>query len=157
MEPQSGPPTTTENTFLLERRIVLLVHSAIAGASLAAVLQLASRETQTPLLLVSLACFAIAIPSAIAMVILSQVIFGLGNRSGISGQTWPALSYVLAVADQLACSAGFLALFWNFHWIIGLIFLAAEVLAVLTVWMAELKLRRVGVYLARQPAETGKN
>ena len=44
-----------------ERRVVILVHSAIAGASLAASLELASRETLTLLLLTALGCFAVAV------------------------------------------------------------------------------------------------
>jgi ABC-type protease/lipase transport system fused ATPase/permease subunit len=48
---------------------------------------------------------------------------------------------VLAVVDQLACYLGFLAIFWYFHWIIGTIFLAATVVAFLTLWTAEKRLR----------------
>jgi hypothetical protein len=137
----------SDETFPLERSIVLLVHSAIAGASIAAVLQLASRETFPPLLLVSLACFAVSIPAALALVILSQVIYGFGQEfyglNNLSaGQNWPALSFVLAVADQVACFAGLLALFWHFHWIIGAIFLLASALAFITTWLADRRLKQ---------------
>lgn len=123
------------DTFSEERRIVTLVHSAIAGASIAATLELSSRETLAPLLLFALTGFAIAIPTAIAILILSQVLH-LG-----ASQHWPRYSYLLAVADQIACFAGFLALFWHFHWSIGTLFLLASALAFLTLLMAEKRLR----------------
>ena len=115
---------------IAERRVVTLIHSAIAGASIAAALELASRETHPPLLLFSLASFAIAIPAALALVILSQVINELGKQyipnGGVENQFWPELTVVLAVVDQVACYLGFLGIFSYFHWIIGMIFLAAE-------------------------------
>jgi hypothetical protein len=129
-----------------ERRIVILVHSAIAGTSIAASLELASREALGPLMLLALGCFAIAIPCAIGVVILFQVIYELGKGSGpetSSGeQNWPLWSYILAVADQICCYIGFLALFWHFSWIIGLIFLITTAFVFMTVWMAERNLRR---------------
>jgi hypothetical protein len=130
-----------------ERRIVILVHSAIAGASIAATLELASRETWGPLLLLALGCFAVAIPCAIAVVILFQVIYELGRTPGSEasskGQSGPPWSYILAVADQISCYIGFLALFCHFSWIIGLIFLSGTAIAFMTVWMAEKNLRRM--------------
>ena len=65
---------------ITERRVIILIHSAIAGASIAATLELASRETHPPLLLFSLGSFAIAIPAALALVILSQVVYELGKQ-----------------------------------------------------------------------------
>lgn len=128
-----------------ERRVVVLVHSAIAGGSIAAVLELATRETLTMLQLIALGCFAVAIPTAIAMVILSRVIFVLERpadlATGNEGQSWPALSYVLAASDQVACYLGFLALFWHFQWIVGTIFLLATVFALYVTWMTDRKLR----------------
>lgn len=134
----------TYNTNPAERRIITLVHSAIAGASIAATLELASRELLSPLLLTALGCFAIAIPSAVALVILSQIILELGKTQpevGIHNQAWPLLSYILAVVDQLACYGGFLLVFWHFHWVVGIIFLAATAIAYLMIWMAEKSLR----------------
>ncbi len=132
-------------TNLTERRIITLVHSAIAGGSIAATLELASLETLSPLLLVALGCFAVAIPASIALVILAQVIYELGKQvypdASIVGQQWPPLSFFLAIIDQLACYTGFLLLFWHFHWIIGSIFLSATALAFITTWMAEKGLR----------------
>lgn len=128
------------------RRVVILVHSAIAGASIAASLELASRETLTPLLLLALGCFAVAIPTAVAVVILFQIIYELVKapqpEEKPEVQTWPRLSYILAVADQISCYIGFLALFWHFSWIIGMIFLITTTLAFLTTWIAEKSLRR---------------
>ena len=136
---------THEETFPEERRIAVLVHSAIAGASIAATFALVTRTVLEPLLLVALGCFAVAIPSAIAMVILSQVIYDVARQNAFDlateNQIWPALSYVLAVVDQIACYCGFVMLFWFFHWIIGVLFLLATVLALLTARMAEGKMR----------------
>lgn len=132
-------------TTVAERRVIIVIHSAIAGASIAATLELASRETLHPPLLLSLGSFAIAIPAALALVILSQVIYELGKQyianDGVESQSWPALAVVLAVVDQVACYLGFLGIFWYFHWIIGMIFLAATTVAFLTIWTAEKKLR----------------
>jgi len=136
---------TEAKTFSAERRVVILVHGAIAGASLAASLELASRETLNPLLLTALGCFAVAVPASIALVVLSQVIYELGRGSqpdtGLGGQNWPALSVVLAVVDQIACYLGFLLIFWGFHWIIGMIFLVATIVAFATIWLEERHLR----------------
>jgi hypothetical protein len=136
---------TEAMTFSAERRVVILVHGAIAGASLAASLELASRETLSPLLLTALGCFAVAVPASIALVVLSQVIYELGKASlpdaKFGNQNWPDLSVVLAVVDQIACYAGFLLIFWSFHWIIGMIFLVATIVAFATLWMEEKNLR----------------
>ena len=135
----------TNKSAIAERRVIVLIHSAIAGASIATTLELASRETHPPLLLFSLGSFAIAIPAALALVILSQVIYELGKQylanGGVENQSWPVLSFVLAVVDQVACYLGFLAIFWYFHWIIGIIFLAATVVGFLTLRTAEKGLR----------------
>jgi hypothetical protein len=143
---------TESLTLPAERRIVILVHSALAGTSIAASLELASRETLTPLLLVALGCFAITIPAAIALVILSQVISEVAKAFDASetleSQSWPLLSYVLAVADQIGCYLGFLLIFWHFHWIIGMIFLIATGFALVTTWMAGNALRKMEKALA---------
>ena len=140
---------THEDTFPEERRIALLVHSAIAGASIAATFALVTRSVLEPLLLVALGCFAVAIPSAIAMVILSQVIYDVARQNAsdlaTENQYWPALSYVLAVIDQIACYFGFVMVFWFFHWVVGVIFLVATVLALLTTWMAEGRMRKLSL------------
>ena len=140
---------TEVTTSSAERRIVILVHGAIAGASLAASLELASRETLSTLLLTALGCFAVAVPASIALVVLSQVIYELGKGSqtdaGLGSQNWPALSVVLAVVDQIACYLGFLLIFWSFHWIIGMIFLVATMVAFATIWMEERQLRNMKI------------
>ena len=136
---------TEVKTSSAERRVVILVHGAIAGASLAASLELASHETLSLLLLTALGCFAVAVPASIALVVLSQVIYELEKSSQpdaeLGSQNWPALSVVLAVVDQVACYLGFLLIFWNFHWIIGMIFLVATLVAFATIWMEERQLR----------------
>jgi len=140
---------THEDTFPEERRIALLVHSAIAGASIAATFALVTRPVLEPLLLIALGCFAAAIPSAIAMVILSQVIYDVARQNAsdlaTENQYWPSLSYVLAVVDQIACYFGFVMMFWFFHWVIGVIFLLATILALLTTWMAEWRMRKLSM------------
>jgi hypothetical protein len=138
-------PTATQ-TFSTERRIVVLIHSAIAGASIAAALELASRETLSSLLMMSLGCFAVAVPASVALVILFQVIYelGMGSRQAAApeNQSWPMLSYLLAVVDQITCYVGFLLIFWNFHWIVGMLFVVSTTVAYATVWMAEKRLRK---------------
>lgn len=115
---------------------------------MAAVLELAARETWTMLQLIALGCFAVAVPTAIAMVILSRVLLVLEGptdfAAGGEGQSWPALSYALAASDQVACYLGFLALFWHFQWIVGTIFLLATVFALSVTWMTDRKLRNKG-------------
>jgi hypothetical protein len=136
---------TEIKTSSAERRVVILVHGAIAGASLAASLELASRETLSPLLLNALGCFAVAVPASIALVVLSQVIYELAKGSQpdaeLGSQNWPALSVALAVVDQIACYLGFLLIFWSFHWITGMIFLVATLVAFATIWLEEGHLR----------------
>jgi hypothetical protein len=112
-----------------ERRIVVLVHSAIAGASIAAVVELASRPILEPLHLISAGAFAAAIPAAIALVVLSSFVFG-GNLARRSDNVdWPRASYLLAVLDQIACFVGFATLSFSFHLIVGLVFIAATGMA----------------------------
>ena len=141
----------TQNSTVItreERRVVVLVHSAIAGGSIAAVLELATRETFTTLQLVALGCFAVAVPTAIAMVILSRVLLVLEGPTnldaGPEGNRWPLASYILASSDQVACYLGFLALFWHFQWLVGAIFLLTTAFALYTTWMTDKKLRGVG-------------
>jgi hypothetical protein len=140
---------TEVKTSSAERRVVILVHGAIAGASLAASLELASRETLSPLLLTALGCFAVAVPASIALVILSQVIYELAKGSqpdaARGSQNWPALSIVLAVVDQITCYLGFLLIFWSFHRIIGMIFLVATMVAFATIWMEGRQLRNTEI------------
>lgn len=85
---------TQSKSTIAERRVIVLIHSAIAGASIAAALELASRETHPPLLLFSLGSFAIAIPAALALVILSQVVYEPGKQYFTNGSAenpaWPA-------------------------------------------------------------------
>lgn len=115
---------------------------------MAAVLELASRETIITLQLVALGCFAVAVPTAIAMVILSRVLLVLEGPTELAadtkGQSWPLLSYALAAIDQVACYLGFLALFWHFQWIVGIIFLLTTIFALSVTWITDRKLRRQG-------------
>ena len=60
-------------------RLGILVHTAIAGASFATVIQLASRENIDQVLILSIFCFAIAIPASVGMVFISQLAFPEGN------------------------------------------------------------------------------
>lgn len=152
MERQTKTQTTPA-----ERRVVILVHSAIAGASIAAALELASRETLTPLLLLAVGCFAIAIPTATTLVIFYQVIYELGKDANLEERIetgkWSVLGYVLAVIDQITCYLGFLAIFWHFHWGIGITFFTATLLAFLAAWMAEANIRKARNETLSPPVE----
>lgn len=121
-----------------ERRIVVLVHSAIAGTSIAAVVELANRPAVDDLHLVSLGAFAIAIPAAIAIVVLASFILGVNQTTEeTSSGAWPRSSYLLAILDQVACYAGFAILFFNFHVIVGAIFVAVTLMAYGMLWSAD--------------------
>jgi hypothetical protein len=126
-------------------RLGILIHTAIAGASIAAVIQLASRESLAPVQLLSIFCFAIAIPASVAMIFISQLLYPEGMRSTFAMrmelQKWPLLSYFMAFAEQISFFGGFLALFWSFRPVAGILFLGASLLALITVSQVEKRLK----------------
>lgn len=122
-------------------RLAILVHPAIAGASFAAVIQLASRENLDQVLIFSVFCFAIAIPASVAMVFISQLAIPEGVKyrgaSQMERKRLPLLSYLIPLAEQLSFFAGVLALFWSFHPIASILFLVVSFLALLAVKQIE--------------------
>jgi len=122
-------------------RLGILVHTAIAGASFAAVIQLASRENLDQALILSIFCFAVAIPASVAMVFISQLAIPEGMRfrgtSQLEKKRLPLLSYLIPLAEQVSFFAGVLALFWSFHPIASIIFLVVSFLALLAVKQVE--------------------
>jgi len=126
-------------------RLGILIHTAIAGASIAAVIELASRETLDPLKMLSIYCFAFAIPASVAMIFISNLLYPEGMRSTLANrmetQKWPILTYFVAFAEQSSFFGGFLLLFWSFRPVAGILFLASSLLAFITVYQIELKLK----------------
>lgn len=122
-------------------RLGILLHSAIAGASFAAVIQLASRESLNQVLILSIFCFAVAIPASVAMVFISQLAFPEGMKSSETSQMekkrMPLLSYFIPIAEQVSFLAGVLALFWSFHPFASIVFLVVSFLALLAVKRVE--------------------
>ena len=117
------------------------MHTAIAGASFAAVIQLASRENLTQVLIFSIFCFAIAIPASVAMVFISQLVIPEGMKFRGTSQAQknrlPPLSYLIPLAEQVSFFVGVLALFWSFHPIASVLLLVMSLLALLAVKQVE--------------------
>ena len=122
-------------------RLGILVHTAIAGASFAAVIQLASRENLNQLLILSIFCFSIAIPASVAMVFISQLAIPermtFREESQMENKRLPLLTYLIPLAEQVAFFAGVLALFWSFHPIAPILFLVVFLLSLLAVKQIE--------------------
>ncbi len=127
-------------------RLGILMHPAIAGASFAAVIQLASRENLNQALILSIFCFAVAIPASVAMVFISQLAIPEGVKFSETNQfekkKYPLLSYIIPVIEQVSFFAGILTLFWSFHPIASILFLAMSLLALLAVQQVEKLLQR---------------
>ncbi len=119
-----------------EWRLVTVVHSAIAGVSLAAVVELANSQNLSIWLLIASVLFALALPSSVSSVVIlmyfqprkkSQPIAAVINRS-----IWSGVSSLLALIGQLACFGGVLMLFWHIHWSAGVAFISTSMIAVVT-------------------------
>ena len=124
-------------------KLIILIHSALAGASVAAVIQISGRELTSLPLLVALSCFAITIPFSLLVILLlnyrllERARWGKAERHRI--QYWPS-SFFLQIFRYITYTAsfgGFLALFWNFHAVIGLIFLVTSAIAMGTALAGE--------------------
>jgi hypothetical protein len=115
-------------------RMLTLVMCALAGASLAAVVQLASRDQLSTPLLLSAACFAVAIPtSVVTILMLNYRVLERGPRGAGAEPDqplWPPFRLLVVWRDTAytACFGGFLGLFWSFHFVVGLIFLVMSAL-----------------------------
>jgi hypothetical protein len=122
-------------------RLGSLVHTAIAGASFAAVIQLASRENLNQVLILSIFCFAVAIPASVAMVFISQLAtpegMELSEARQMQKKRLPLLAYLVPIAEQVSFFAGVLALFWSFHPIASILALGVSFLALLAVKQVE--------------------
>jgi hypothetical protein len=122
-------------------RIGILMHPAIAGASFAAVIQLASRESLGQAAIASIVCFAIALPASIAMVFISQLVIPEGTEIGEASQAtekrMPLLPYLVSLAEQISFFVGVLALLWSLHPAASVVFLAVTVVAFLAVNQVE--------------------
>ena len=104
-------------------------------------IQLASRESIDQVLLLSIFCFAIAIPASVAMVFISQLAIPEGMKfseaSQMNTKRLPLLSYLIPLAEQVSFFVGVLALFWSFNPIASVLFLVVSFLALLAVKQIE--------------------
>jgi len=119
-----------------EWRLATLVHSAIAGVSLAATVELANSQALSTLLLAASVLFALALPSSVSSVVL-LLYFQARNQSQPikvvpKHPLWSGISSLLALMAQLAGFGGVLMLFWHIHWIAGVAFLSTSLIAVVT-------------------------
>lgn len=119
-----------------EWQLATLVHSAIAGVSLAASVELANSPALSPWLLAASILFALALPSSVSSVVL-LLYFQARNQSKYTKAVmkypfWSGISSLLALLAQFACFGGVLMLFWHLHWIAGVAFLSTSILAVVT-------------------------
>ena len=119
-----------------EWRLATVVHSAIAGVSLAATVQLAISQNLSNWLLVASVLFALALPASVSSVVILMY-FQPRNKSQpveavIKRPVWSGISSLLALMGQLACFGGVLFLFWHLHWIAGVGFLSTSMIAVAT-------------------------
>lgn len=117
-----------------EWRLATITHSAIAGVSLAAIVELANSQALSTYLLTASVFFALALPSAVSSVVLLQY-FQARNQSQYDKAVrkhpfWSGISSFLAFVAQLACFGGVLMLFWHINWIAGVAFLATSLIAV---------------------------
>src|SRR5512143_1219993 len=117
-----------------EWRLATLVHSAIAGVSLAATLELANSQVRSIWLLAASVLFALALPASVSSVVLLQYFQARNQSQYIEAVTkhplWSWISSVLALVAQLACFGAVLLLFWHLHWIAGVTFVSTSLIAV---------------------------
>ena len=119
-----------------EWRLATLVHSAIAGVSLAATVELANSPSLSSWLLAASVLFALALPSSVSSVVM-LLYFQARDKSQagkviMKHQLWSGISTLLALVAQLACFGGVLLLFCHLHWIAGVTFAATSLIAVIT-------------------------
>jgi nitrate/nitrite transporter NarK len=124
-------------------RLMTIIHSAIAGASVAAVVQISGREQLNMPLYVALACFAVALPISLMIILLlnyrAQELIRSDDVERKRRNYWPSSWAIQAFRylTYVACFGGFLGIFWNFHAVIGLIFLLSGSLAFAIAYAAE--------------------
>ena len=137
MAPDISEITQQSSQFSAEEwRLVTLVHSAIAGVSLAATIELANSQNLSNWLLAASVLFALALLASVSSVVILMY-FQAHNKSQpveavIKRPVWSGISSLLALIGQLACFGGVLLLFWHLHWIAGVAFISTSVIAVVT-------------------------
>lgn len=119
-----------------EWRLATLVHSAIAGVSLAATVELANSQSLSNWLLAASVLFALALPSSVSSVV-TLLYLQARNKSqatevAMKHRLWSGISSFLALMAQLTCFGGVLSLFWHIHWIAGVAFASTSLIAVVT-------------------------
>jgi hypothetical protein len=119
-----------------EWRLATLVHSAIAGVSLAATVELAKSQSRSDWLLAASVLFALALPSSVSSVVM-LLYFQARDKSRASKaimkhRLWSGVSTLLALVAQLACFGGVLLLFCHLYWIAGITFASTSLIAVIT-------------------------
>ena len=118
-----------------EWRLATLVHSAIAGVSLAAIVELANSQNLSNWLLIASILFALALPSSVSTVVILMYFQPRKKHQvieAVSRPIWSGISSLLVLISQLAGFGGVLLLFWHLHWSAGVAFLSTSVIAVVT-------------------------
>ncbi len=119
-----------------EWRLATLVHSAIAGVSLAAIVELANSQALSIWLQAASVLFALALPASVLSVVLLQYFQARNQTQYVQAvmkhPLWSWISSTLALMAQLACFGGVLSLFWHVHWIAGVTFMSTSLIAVVT-------------------------
>ena len=130
-KPKNTPQSFGHNAE--EWRLATLVNSAIAGVSLAAIVELANSQALSTYLLAASVLFALALPSSVSSVVLLQY-FQARNQSQyveavMKHPLWSWISSLLTLVAQVACFGGVLLLFWHIHWIAGVAFMSTSLIA----------------------------
>jgi uncharacterized membrane protein YesL len=137
MAPDISESTRQSSQYSAEEwRLATLVHSAIAGVSLAAIVELANSQALSNLLLAASVLFALALPSSVSSVVILMYFDSRKKtapvKAAMKRPVWSAISSLLALISQLAGFGGVLLLFWHLHWIAGVAFISTSVIAVMT-------------------------
>ena len=119
-----------------EWRLATLVYSAIAGVSLAAIVELANSQALSAWLLAASVLFALALPASVSSVVLLQYFQARNQTQYVEAVMkhpwWSGMSSLLGLIAQVACFGGVLLLFWHIHWIAGVTFMTTSLIAVVT-------------------------
>lgn len=119
-----------------EWRLATLVHSAIAGVSLAATVELANAQILSNGLLIASVLFALALPSSVSSVV--TLLYFQARESAQLGEAavkhpvGSRIGSLLALLAQVAGFGGVLMLFWHLHWLAGIAFVSTSVIAIMT-------------------------
>ncbi len=124
-----------------ELKLVSLIHSALAGVCVAAVMEISTREQYNTYILISQASFAITIPFTLLVVLLLRyraLVKAKFNR-GVLIRYWPNSTTIqnFRSVTYITGFIGFLAIFLNFHMLIGIIFFLSSMITFVVAWNAE--------------------